>query len=196
MQRAMLMAFLAVGAACTKPGPTANEQAIPDLQRQVSELQSQVLALQQSEAKMAGALAELAASQRSRTTFTPSDTGFGKVTTEVGIFFVSLDKVVPYANGQRLTFRVGNPQSITYRNPTVTLRWGRGVPVVGGDATEYSKRVDAWEASLQKKSERLLSDLRPGAWNTVNIVVAPATTDDIGHIEFAMEVGTVSMTAR
>lgn len=194
--RLFLAACIAACVAC-RPGMDEDERRrLGLLETGIAVLQSRVDELELRAGRAEAALAAVGRRQPDKVDFAPSSAGYRQVATDSGVFLVALDKVTPYANGQKLTFRIGNPQSATFRNPTVAVRWGMPSPAVGGMDGNYAKAYAEWQASLQSKSERLLTDIRPGVWNTVTIVVAPATSEEIGYIEYAMDVGTVSMATR
>lgn len=124
-------------------------------------------------------------------TFNPSSKGYSPVVTPVGTFFIELEKITPYADGQRLTFKVGNIQSIDYRDPTFTVSWGTRRPDIS-DA-DYQTAWPAWYGSVRTKEEKTFVRLRAGHWSRVNIVVSPATSEQVGYISLRMGVETVSM---
>lgn len=127
-------------------------------------------------------------------TFSPSSTGYQVVRDGAATFLLTLEKVTPYANGQRLTFRVANPQSITYNDPLFTVAWAPRRP--SPSVENFLAAHQAWEASRRTKTETVLKELRPGWWTTFSVVVAPATADDVGDIEVSIAASRVAVPIR
>ncbi|WP_408888937.1 hypothetical protein ACJ2CR_32090 [Myxococcus faecalis] len=177
-----------------KEGPTPEEmQAKKDLDL----LRSRIDALEAANTLMQAEMrfAERAAESAKTASFTPGSAGYQLVQSKTGTFLVWLDKVAPYANGQRLTFRVANTQSVTYKNPTITVTWSTAAPEVTG-SEDYAKAYETWTASRRTKTETVFLDLRPGWWSTFNIVVSPATASDVANIELALTATIVSIPIR
>ncbi|NBD11836.1 DUF3251 domain-containing protein [Corallococcus silvisoli] len=209
----------------------AEDQRIVALQAQVKVLSERMIESERESARVAAEAQALTSLQSTSATFAPGQSGYAPVTTPSGRFLVMLEDVKPYADGQRLTLRVGNLQFATYSRPKIKLKWGRRfsstlgpkqmsvrevrelryLGVVGQGGREYSASDETaaaqaaaaeeaahytWRASLSTKEEQLLVDLRPGSWTTFSITVAPATSQDVGFIEFTMDASVVSMAGR
>ncbi len=127
-------------------------------------------------------------------TFNPGSDGYVPVMTPVGTFLVMLEKVTPYADGQRLTFKIGNIQAADYHDPELTISWSTRPPSVTDE--NYKEALPIWSESVRTKTEKPLTRLRAGHWNRINIVVSPATSAEVGFIELRMGVETVSMPTR
>jgi len=68
----------------------------------------------------------------------------------------------------------------------VKLRYGRRQP---GDYAQYAN----WEKSIQTKEMRLTDTLRSGAWNRVEMILAPAKADETGFLGLSIVVDRVSL---
>ncbi|RKH13795.1 DUF3251 domain-containing protein [Corallococcus sp. CA047B] len=180
--------------ACQPSPDPAEYQRLVAVEQRILELQQRVAELESGAARQFIETEVLSSKLSDSIEFSPSTSGYGSLYTPSGTFLVSLDKIEPYADGQKLTFRIGNPQAVAYGHPTLKIKWGRRRPTVtAGDASQL---FEDWRASLRSKDQVLSSDLRAGAWNTITTTVSPATGEDVGHVEFAMDVSNVSMLKR
>ncbi|WP_342376820.1 hypothetical protein NVS55_36365 [Myxococcus stipitatus] len=123
--------------------------------------------------------------------FSPGARGYQTVRSGNATFLLKLEKVVPYVNGQRLTFHVANPQSVMFHDPTVTVKWAPKRPEPTQES-DYFAAMSVWESARRSKTETILMEVRPGWWTPFSIVVDPATPDDVADIEVSMVVSKVS----
>lgn len=116
--------------------------------------------------------------------FKPGDKGFVRIDSEIGSFFVSMTDIVPYANGYKASFNIGNPNQALYTNPILRVKWG---PAFGNS--------EAVKAGAKERSNQItiLSNLKPGTWNRVSVIMAPAEKNEIESIQVSLETPTVSM---
>jgi hypothetical protein len=186
-----LLALLLAVLACSKTDSSAE---LDGLRRQLDAVRNQVSALDTLHgARLNGLetkLTDIEFNERldrpTRATFSADSTAYRMLILPQGAFMVSMDKVTPYADGQKVTFRIGNLQSASYANPTLKLQWGKRFDA---KSMEFSK----WLQSLRSKEEHVLQTLYPGAWNTVVVTLGPSTPEEVGYVELAMEVSTVNM---
>jgi len=138
---------------------------------------------------------ELLRNMNKTATFDPSEpkSGFDKVESTSGFFLVSLQNVQPYLDGQRVTLHVGNPLSVTYSGFKIKATWSTRMPKFDPTDRQYSEKQRAWNAGKQQKEIALTQALRPGAWNTVSFVVAPAKAENFGYLEVGIETNQVRM---
>lgn len=183
--RGALVGLSLMSLACSGGG--SDPASIAALQREIKSLRAEVERIDTTLDDLSNNDIKQRLSRPATATFSPASKSYQPVFVGPSVFLVSLHKVQPYANGQELTFHIGNPQAIAYSGAKLKVGWGKefevGAP--GG--------FKAWRDSFREKEEELHRDLARGAWNAVKVVVAPATAEEIGHIEFAMEVSTVSM---
>ena len=95
-----------------------------------------------------------------------------------GTFLVSLENVVPYLDGQKVTLSIGNPHYATFAGIKLKVGWSKKVPD-GNDPVKYKEYTD----SMHEKEVDLTDRLKPGAWNKVTFTVAPAAAKDFGQLE-------------
>lgn len=112
--------------------------------------------------------------------FDPSEHGYSPIYTAYGVFLVSLRDVQPYANGYKATFQFGNPLNLTFSGFEVTVRWGPKRP----PKMHPLQWID-WKKEFAQSTQRLTNVLKPGSWNSVEVVLAPATPENIGTIEIS-----------
>jgi hypothetical protein len=117
--------------------------------------------------------------------FKPAEKGFQNIYTDSGVLMVSLEDVKPYANGFKATFHFGNPQSIDFDNVELDLSWGPARPA---DGFKTINILDC-RKQFQKNKQKVGKRLRGGSWNPVDIIIAPATAEQVGTIE----IGTISI---
>lgn len=115
--------------------------------------------------------------------------GYQRLDTTTGSFLVSLENAQPYLNGYKLTFHIGNPSAAEYEGFKLTTKWGPEMDVekVGTDDSYFEK----WQAAQHEKTTSFTEQLRPGTWNRVQVVVAPATAEQLSNLELSMETNTV-----
>jgi hypothetical protein len=114
--------------------------------------------------------------------------GFSRVDTSTGFFLVSVVNAQPYVNGYKVSLNVGNPLAADYDNVTMTFKWGR----------KWDQKQDygEWEKGLKTKAERILTQLKGGTWNRVEVVLAPATTEEVAFLSLSLEAPTISLMTR
>jgi hypothetical protein len=91
-------------------------------------------------------------------------------------------------NGYKVSLNVGNPLAADYDNVTMTFKWGR----------KWDQKQDygEWEKGLKTKAERILTQLKGGTWNRVEVVLAPATTEEVAFLSLSLEAPTISLMTR
>lgn len=114
--------------------------------------------------------------------------GYIPVETTLGQLLVASGTATPYMDGYKIDFQIGNPQSVTYDGVTVTLKWG---PSANPTIFTNNTALKEWQNAQKTKTDKLLSRLLPGYWNNAEVIVAPATTEEIRNLEISIETGTL-----
>jgi hypothetical protein len=96
--------------------------------------------------------------------------GFTTVVTNNGLFLVSCDDASAYLNGFKLKLRIGNPSALTYNGIKLTIFTAQAV--IPND---------------------IVQDFLPGAWTSVDVVVAPATAAAVSSFIVKIETNKVSL---
>lgn len=149
--------------------------------------------------------------------------GFQVIETSSGHFLISLKEVTPYLSGYKLIFSLGNPSLATYDNAKLRVSWNRSYQSWKDDKeyatlmAEYEKSYEEyllklstknssgeikkperpkrpfWSEEKKEKEFTLKTQLNPGAWNSVEVHVTPATLKQLDFIEVKIEAPTVSL---
>ena len=186
-----LVASFAIG--CTEDASRLNalESRVTALETQLTEVDSKV-SLADTRIELLEQENENNPRPRSAS-YAPNGKGYQTIHTDSGVFMVSLEDLKPYANGYKATFKFGNPQAIDFEDIEVGLRWGPARPADGFKTTKYPD----WQKQFQEATQKLAKRLRSGSWNTVELVLAPATAEQVGQIEIqSIKPATVFMITR
>jgi hypothetical protein len=113
--------------------------------------------------------------------------GYGRIDATGGYFLVVLENATPYVDGFRVTFRVGNPSSVTFDGLKVHAKWGPRA-----DMKDPKFNWTAWQESMREKDIDLPDTLRAGAWNRVSFVLSPAKPEQFGYVALSLDTNKVS----
>lgn len=111
---------------------------------------------------------------------------YQRVDSTLGFFLVSLERVEPYLDGQRVYLTIGNPSSITFEGFSLDVEWGKRVPE---DTNQWAQ----WSEALRHKELSFTNTLLPGTWTRVDFVLAPAPTGEFGHLALSMQTDVISL---
>jgi hypothetical protein len=148
----------------TPPSPTPPTTPQPGVDDRVKTLERQVAALQ----KRIGIFNR--AEFYDFAMIAPSESGFQVVRHSTGLFFLSVERWEPYANGYRLHMKIGNPMAADYSNVTVSVEWGD-----------------------ERSETKLPGRIRSHTWNPASIVVAPLAASEISTVTVKLDAPTVHM---
>jgi len=119
--------------------------------------------------------------------------GYTPVQTTIGQLLVSAGTATPYLDGYKVDFQIGNPQSVTYDGVTVTLKWG---PPATRSIYTNQTAITAWQNAQKTKTDKLLFQLLRGYWNNAEVIVTPATTEELRNLQISIETSTLSLGTR
>lgn len=111
--------------------------------------------------------------------------GYGKIETGLGTLFVSTQSAEPYLDGYKVHLSIGNPYFVTYSDFKLIASWGP--PLTNG--AEFTK----WSAAQKNKTNEVTTPLYPGAWNAVELILAPATADELRNAQVAIELDKINL---
>jgi len=101
----------------------------------------------------------------------PSDSGYSVVGFDLGKLTIAIKDVQPFANGSKVTFRVGNPLASDINGFKASLRWGsvddKGLPIPGEAKT---------------KDVQFAETLKGGEWTTVSTILDGILPDKLGYV--------------
>jgi hypothetical protein len=100
---------------------------------------------------------------------------FRRLDADLGMFYVSLESMEPFADGYKAIFEILNPYAATFSNLKLKVRWAprreEGTPFV------------KWRASRRERDFSTPVELLPGRWTKLEIVLSPATAKDVGYVQ-------------
>ena len=102
---------------------------------------------------------------------TPGDEGYSAIRFDLGVLTVKLDDIKPYANGSKITLRIGNTLSAAIDGLTATLEWGK-VDSAGTPINDEAK----------SKKVTLKEVLPPGAWTKTSLVLDGVKPSELGFV--------------
>ncbi len=143
--------------------------SIDSLRQQISSMQGQVFLLKR-----------YAAPNYSSIQLDPSSTAYQRLDTASGFFLVACEGVKPYLDGYVVTLHIGNPTSATYTGFTLHAQWG-GVFATPSDTM------------TQQRDIAFPNTLRPAAWNRVEVILTPATAEQMKSVFLSMETSQISL---
>ena len=106
-------------------------------------------------------------------------------------FLVSLKSVSPYLNGYKAVINVGNPSTARFRGIKVTCKWSKPF-----DWNTYSEETfKRWNSAIHSSETEVQNDIAPGSWNPVEVILLPATQDELGYLSVSIDANTISMSS-
>jgi hypothetical protein len=113
--------------------------------------------------------------------------GYSVARSSLGTFAVSLEKVEPYLAGFKLTFAIGNVTTATFDAAKLKVRWNSA-------ARQVAQAVAApTEPKNNEKETTLSQQLRPGAYTRAQVILSPATVEDIKELWVEVETNRMSL---
>jgi thioredoxin reductase len=107
-------------------------------------------------------------------TLNVSSQSYDWISTDLGVFFILVADVKPYADGQRLTLRIGNPHSASFRG----FKGSFAYPTAD---------------SFSNKDEDFTEALSPGSWTNVVVTLPKLPTNKLDSIYFSMEMNQIAL---
>jgi len=175
---------------CQQSSSPAEDPGIAELASQLSTLQTKVAKMEGDQRFLLTRLVKVekqirASAPKTEVEFDPSSTSYRRVDGDLGIFAVAISDVRPFADGVRVTLKLGNPSSMTYSGATLTLEYGPRAP--SSDPTGPPDAAVAWLGALQQRTEKITTTLAPGRWNPVQITLPKIEAKDFGYLSVSIE---------
>ena len=163
-----------------------NAMSNVELEAQISALEKEVVSLE----SRASVLEYLVGKKQDRydsVTLDTSSRAFKRLDTDIGSFLVSLEDVTPYLNGYKLSLSIGNPSGGTVSGIKVKAKWSTQYDWGKYDADSYK----AWESKIHEQEVSLTQAMKAGSWNKVELILVPASSQELGYLEISMDAQTV-----
>lgn len=100
--------------------------------------------------------------------------GYSTVRFDLGALTVSIDDVVEYANGSKVTLRFGNPLATTINGLRAKIEYG-----------EVDSEGSAKEEATKTKRVSLSKSILSGAWTSVDIVLEGVPSSNLGFVRIS-----------
>jgi hypothetical protein len=187
--------------ASCNPEPTSqaapSTQDVQELKKQADLLKKQVEQLQQSTRSLLTRMASVEVTQNQANAknasaiFDPTESGFQRIDSNLGTFVVSVQDVRQFADGVKVTVRLGNLSNTTFNGANLSIKYGPREP--SSDDEKFVEKMETWEKAIQTKEEHIVRDLRPGFWNPVQIILPKIAQSDFGYMEVTIENSALSL---
>ena len=106
-----------------------------------------------------------------------------------GFLLISVESAEPYLTGYKLHFRIGNPLAANYAGFKAKVKWSK--------AYDYAKYTQAsfeeWKKGVQEKEFDLTDLISSGSWTPVEIILAPATAEQLADVELSISTDTIRL---
>jgi len=151
-----------------------------EIQNQLVAINTKLEALQSENAalkkelqslKVSMNIQEFMQSNRKIAYLTPGETGYSAFEFDLGVLTVSLTDIKPYANGSKVTLRMGNTLSSTINGLKGTFEWG---PV---DKSGYPSVEETKTKEIQ-----FPQSLTAGSWTTISVVLEGVPPAEFGFL--------------
>ena len=164
-----VLAAAIAGCGSNQATPAADTAALIELKEEVRVLKEELASLkeQQDQTNFKLLLRDFEAVAYLQ----PGDSGYSTVRYDLGVFTAQLSNVEPYANGSRVTLKLGNPLFSAISGVKAKVEWGR---------TDEKGAAD--NDSAKSKDITLSESLQPGAWTSTQIVLEGLPPTDLGFV--------------
>jgi hypothetical protein len=194
------------------PPPTAQQQIkaiaqeIKDLKMEVAELKFRIEMLTDTLRMASNTVGDIVPLELEYADLDPSGNGYGVIATDRGRFFISVEKIEPYLDGQRVHLTVGNPSLVVFNGCILTVTWNERMPKsklsdLNASSTfeqrsaalqEQMGTMRAWEAKHRKQEFSLTTVLSPGRWTPIDVVLPNTTASQVGYLQVRLKVDRMS----
>ncbi|MGA8271258.1 MAG: hypothetical protein WB919_06825, partial [Candidatus Sulfotelmatobacter sp.] len=97
-----------------------------------------------------------------------------------------------YQNGYKIPLKIANPLSVSYSGFTTKIKWATRY-----DTNQFTNdSYAAWQKSIQEKNTSYPDVLEKGASKKIELIVAPATAEQIGYLKLSINTKTVTVDAK
>ena len=107
-----------------------------------------------------------------RAFLTPSGKGYSFIKSDIGMLTFELTGVKPYADGSRITLKIGNPTSAKITSLEMNLRWG---PV-------NEKGLMIYDPPPREMKHVVADPIAPSSWNIVTVDLGGIPPSKFGQL--------------
>jgi hypothetical protein len=175
--------------------PKATPSSVEEQQRVIADLRAQVEALQKrveyfgSRESLLWSRMNDKQDREDSVTLDLANSAYQRLNTNNGFLLVSAEQAVPYQNGYKIPLKIVNPLSVSYSGLTAKIRWATRY-----DANQFTNDSwAAWQKSIQEKETSFPDVLEKGASKKIELIVAPATAEQLGYLKLSINTKTVTM---
>ena len=178
---ATVIVFSGCSAATTSSVAKTEEQAnaVTDLTKKVNDLS--VLTKKVSALETQVELMHLSEETRDRNLDLSGNAEFIKIESDLSMFFVSVKKVEPYADGVQVTLNIGNPMYATFTGLETKIKYAKTAYAIDLSSSGTDK-YDEWKKTVLEKSIDIDTVLKPGIWNTVKLTIPAISPNDLKYL--------------
>lgn len=162
---AITFVFFMAGCDAPKQGPTWDPRIDAVVTRIEALEKTSAAASQQEE------LRDLVRDLEGIAYLTPGSQGFSAIKSNLGILTISMENVVAYANGSRITLSVGNPMAASLEGMKAKVEWGK-----------VDNANIAIDASVRSKNVQFAESFRSGSWTKTDVILEGILPADLGFV--------------
>lgn len=171
--------------------PIAGTGEIANLRKQIADLSKRLDGYEEllngvAETSSDGYLKAIELRHETATLSPTSLAKYSRVDSDQASFLISLDNVVPYLEGFRLTVNVGNLSAADFPGFTLRAEWGPKF-----DRTRETAAL--WLAKKRKDTFTFTSTLRSGAWNRVEVILPNTDSAHFDYLTLGISTNTVAL---
>lgn len=144
-----------------------SESKISSMEKETSELKDEIRKFKSTYYYHA-----LAESSKKIAYLTPGDSGYAAIQFDLGVLTVGLTDIKTYANGSKITLKIGNTLSADIDGLTGSFEWGK---------LDADSLPD--EANSKYKDVTFNETLRAGSWNTVTVILEGVPPAEFGYLK-------------
>lgn len=180
---------------------TALAQRVATLESRVQALQKTVIDLQTRLQTFEGSISgydnrlwaiELARLEYQEISRDLSSRQYQRLDTKIGSLLVSVESAEPYLDGYKVRLNIGNPSYVTYTGFKLKVKWAKKY-----DSSKFSYASwSEWSKSIREKEIPFTEKLEPGTWNEVELILSPASADQLGYVRLSIETNQVGLRVR
>ena len=177
----LLATMLALSMPVSGNATTPNDERVIALEKQVSELTKNLAVLEASLRWYWEEEREQAAE------LDPANKGFSTIRTPMGLLFLTLEDVSPYADGIEIHLNIGNTTSAELTTVELSMHYGERQPAWSADTNAWLSRKKQWEDGLGSYTETLSESLKPGMWTPVKVRLPQMSTSQLGYVKVKLQ---------